>query len=541
MSAENDDIDLGKAIFIPTETKRSPTDTKTSYGIAKSDSSDGTVTVDMLGLTSGESQEVEMPCTCSVEEGQRVIVTVIGTDPIVTGVAGWGDLVRDDAKNALATAEASVKTVDVEYAVGESQTEAPTTGWSISTPEWVSGKYVWQRTVIYTSDSSSYSDPVCIQGAKGDTGATGATGAKGADGTDGSSVTAVKLQYAICDSSTTAPTSSWQDSVPDWQTGKYIWQRSVTTIKAADGTTTTQYGTAVLYGAFTSLAKSVDGNSSKITQTADALGVTFDSSGNATSTLIRETSDGIEVGKSTDGSTYSGYHTLVGTDAFSIHDAKHTELLNVAADKTGYGYITSPGYGGVIVSSGTFGTSSSTSSITLGPNAAETNFGTSSIGMSVTTGDGKGHVMVALSGGDLNLGGYVDITGIDQNSTGHSVTSISADELAGLLTCSNGVATNTDQMSSGAVYWTRRGGVVTGYAYLTVKYYQGTWDESPAWATGLPANKAGSNRCGFFRHDCNNGTSELIVTASGELKCYRRGEVINAGTAVIGVFTYPCI
>ena len=154
----------------------------------------------------------------------------------------------------------------------------------------------------------------------------------GAKGTDGSSVTAVKLQYAICDSSTTAPTSSWQDSVPDWQTGKYIWQRSVTTIKAASGTTTTQYGTAVLYGAFTSLAKSVDGNSSKITQTADALGVTFDSSGNATSTLIRETSDGIEVGKSTDGSTYTGTHTLVGTDAFAIHDKEHNTLASFGSD-----------------------------------------------------------------------------------------------------------------------------------------------------------------------------------------------------------------
>ena len=176
------------------------------------------------------------------------------------------------------------------------------------------------------------------QGPQGDTGATGATGAqgpqgeKGDTGTDGASVTSVKLQYAICDSSTTAPTSSWQDSVPDWQTGKYIWQRSVTTITAADGTATTQYGDAVLYGAFTSLAKSVDGNSSKITQTADALGVTFDSSGNATSTLIRETSDGIEVGKSSDGSTYTGTHTLVGTDAFSIHDKDHNELASFAAD-----------------------------------------------------------------------------------------------------------------------------------------------------------------------------------------------------------------
>ena len=102
------------------------------------------------------------------------------------------------------------------------------------------------------------------QGPKGDTGATGAqgpkgdTGATGATGDTGASVSQVKMQYAIAASSTTAPTYGWQDSVPDWQSGKYIWQRSVTTITAADGTATTDTSAAVLYGAFTSLAEGVE-------------------------------------------------------------------------------------------------------------------------------------------------------------------------------------------------------------------------------------------------------------------------------------------
>ena len=163
------------------------------------------------------------------------------------------------------------------------------------------------------------------------TGKSASVDTKGEQGTDGASVSSVKMEYAQGDSSTTAPTSGWQDAVPDWQTGKYIWQRSVTTITAADGTATTQTGDAVLYGAFNSLATDVAGNASKITQTADALGVEFTDDG-AVSTLIRETSEGIEVGKSEDGSTYTGTHTVVGTDAFSIHDKGHNELASFGAN-----------------------------------------------------------------------------------------------------------------------------------------------------------------------------------------------------------------
>lgn len=53
--------------------------------------------------------------------------------------------------------------------------------------------------------------------------------------------------------------------------------------------------------------------------------------------LVRETSDGVEVGKSEDGKTYAGTHTLVGTDAFSIHDKDHVELATFSAEKVEIG------------------------------------------------------------------------------------------------------------------------------------------------------------------------------------------------------------
>ncbi len=141
--------------------------------------------------------------------------------------------------------------------------------------------------------------------------------------TVGASVSTVKMQYAQSDSSTTAPATGWQDSVPEWVGGKYIWQRSVTT--KSDGTTDTS--AAVLYGVMNSIASDVEGNTSRLTQAADALGLTF-GDGKATGTLITADSTGIEVGYSTDGSSFSSTHTKMGTDAFTIHDADHNELAS---------------------------------------------------------------------------------------------------------------------------------------------------------------------------------------------------------------------
>lgn len=57
----------------------------------------------------------------------------------------------------------SVEEIIIQYAKNQSTTSAPTTGWSASMPSYQEGYYLWWRTRIKWSNSSSYqySDPVC--------------------------------------------------------------------------------------------------------------------------------------------------------------------------------------------------------------------------------------------------------------------------------------------------------------------------------------------------------------------------------------------
>ena len=69
----------------------------------------------------------------------------------------------------------------VEYALSESTSEAPQTGWSTSAPEWETGKYMWQRTTVTYADSTQENPHIVIYGPTCIAGATGQQGAAGAD------------------------------------------------------------------------------------------------------------------------------------------------------------------------------------------------------------------------------------------------------------------------------------------------------------------------------------------------------------------------
>lgn len=116
-----------------------------------------------------------------------------------------------------------IQGVDVEYALGGSQTTPPESGWSTTAPKWQENMYMWQRTVTYTSDGASYSDPTCIQGA------AGKDGVDGAKGDDGIGVKAVVEQYYLSTSNTTQSDGSWGADQPEWSEGKYLWTRSQVT------------------------------------------------------------------------------------------------------------------------------------------------------------------------------------------------------------------------------------------------------------------------------------------------------------------------
>lgn len=116
-----------------------------------------------------------------------------------------------------------IQGVDVEYALGNSQTTPPESGWSTTAPEWQEGMYMWQRTVTYTSDGSSYSDPTCIQGAAG---RNGVDGKDGTDGTSGRGIASTEVKYQSSQSSTTVPTGEWLTTIPSVQEGWYLWTRT---------------------------------------------------------------------------------------------------------------------------------------------------------------------------------------------------------------------------------------------------------------------------------------------------------------------------
>ena len=122
------------------------------------------------------------------------------------------------ANEAKALAQTLVASVDVEYALGDTSTTAPTSGWSTDSPAWTQGKYIWQRTKsVDGSGAESYSEPTCIQGAKGD---------PGKDGSDGASVYVSAIEYQVSASGTTPPTGAWLSQIPTAGAGMYVWTRT---------------------------------------------------------------------------------------------------------------------------------------------------------------------------------------------------------------------------------------------------------------------------------------------------------------------------
>ncbi len=74
-------------------------------------------------------------------------------------------IVSDGATGSPGT---SITSVEVEYAISTSNTTAPTTGWSTTSPAWEDGKYLWAKTkTTYSVGEPTYTNPACITGAAG--------------------------------------------------------------------------------------------------------------------------------------------------------------------------------------------------------------------------------------------------------------------------------------------------------------------------------------------------------------------------------------
>lgn len=125
-----------------------------------------------------------------------------------------------------------IKSTAVTYQASTSGTVIPTGTWQTSIPTVSAGQYLWTRTVItYTDDSKSTSYSV---------GRMGTNGTNGTNGSAGRGIKSTAITYQAGPSGTTAPTGTWQTTVPATSASSpYLWTRTIITY--TDDTTSTSY------------------------------------------------------------------------------------------------------------------------------------------------------------------------------------------------------------------------------------------------------------------------------------------------------------
>lgn len=134
------------------------------------------------------------------------------------------DLVGADGKG--------IKSAAVTYQASTSGTVIPTGTWQTNIPTVSAGQYLWTRTVIaYTDDSKSTSYSV---------GRMGTNGTNGTNGSAGRGIKSTAITYQAGPSGTTAPTGTWQTTVPATSASSpYLWTRTIITY--TDDMTSTSY------------------------------------------------------------------------------------------------------------------------------------------------------------------------------------------------------------------------------------------------------------------------------------------------------------
>lgn len=149
----------------------------------------------------------------SVDSNKRVIGT-------------YGDTGKDGATGADGK---GIKSTVITYQASTSGTVIPTGTWQTSIPTVSAGQYLWTRTVItYTDDSKSTSYSV------------GRMGTNGTNGSAGRGIKSTAITYQAGSSGTTAPTGTWQTTVPATSASSpYLWIRTIITY--TDDTTSTSY------------------------------------------------------------------------------------------------------------------------------------------------------------------------------------------------------------------------------------------------------------------------------------------------------------
>lgn len=140
-----------------------------------------------------------------------------------------------DGKDGVAGKDGvGIKTTTVTYALSDSDTTAPTSGWTATVPTLVKGKYLWTKSVWTYTDNSTETGYSVTYVAK-----DGNNGSDGLPGKDGVGIKSTAITYAVSSSGTTAPSSGWVASPPTAAAGQFLWTKTVWTY--TDNTNETGY------------------------------------------------------------------------------------------------------------------------------------------------------------------------------------------------------------------------------------------------------------------------------------------------------------
>ena len=155
-----------------------------------------------------------------------------------------------------------ISRTETEYAQNQSSTTAPTSGWNVNPPTWQNGYYIWQRIkFIYTDNSYSYSNAVCISGGNG--------------------ISSVAEHYLATSASSgvTKNTSGWTTTVQAvTSTKKYLWNYETTTY--TDGSTVDTTPVIIgVYGEKGDTGVSISSVTEYYLATSSSSGVTRNTSG----------------------------------------------------------------------------------------------------------------------------------------------------------------------------------------------------------------------------------------------------------------------
>ena len=173
-------------------------------------------------------------------------------------------------------------------------------------PCWVTTAVAIANTATDTIASSDWATPTKLV----------EDGADGTNGDDGVGITSIVPQYYLSTSNSTQTGGSWSSNEPTWESGKYIWTRSLITwdTTPASTTTTTPVLANALNGANSTAKSAKDTADAASNAAADAAKV-------ATNYLTFSSSNGLDVG-------YSGTNakTRIKGDNVEIFDGDGDSL-----------------------------------------------------------------------------------------------------------------------------------------------------------------------------------------------------------------------